>query len=194
MKIPKFFLTFLTLILVLVGWVVINYVFCNFYNPFTIGNYKLYVHPNRIYKIKYPSSWMVEESENRVCLMDFNGKESEQYKFNFAENYIIIEIESSFAVKNSFYDKKITIKINNQQVEAYLSHGGGSTFSGSSVEIRIPSKLKQYPNKYFVITIGRNWYDDDLPNFNSISPESLLDKAMPIIETFEISDGKPSKS
>ena len=74
MKIPKFFLTFLTLILVLVGWVVINYVFCNFYNPFTIGNYKLYVHPNRMYKIKYPSSWMVEESENRVCLMDFNGK------------------------------------------------------------------------------------------------------------------------
>ena len=46
----------------------------NFYNPFTIGNYKLYVHPNRMYKIKYPSSWMVEEAENRDCLMDFNGK------------------------------------------------------------------------------------------------------------------------
>ena len=177
------------LFIIFVASIIIYLSLCYFYNPFTMCKQTLYTDPNSRFQINHPSSWTMERYPERVCFSDFNGQEEDQYKLDFSENYIVVQIEPSSLAKSVVHDKKVKIQINNREVEAYLNDGGGSSFSGSSVEVRIPCNLKQYRKKDFVIFVGRSWYHDDLPNPHSISPERLLKKALPIIRSFKFRGG-----
>jgi len=175
-----------------IGWAILYFGFFYFYNPFTLGKQELYVHPGRLYQVEYPSSWKIghfQGRENEIYIKEREGEYSN--KWNYAVNSIFISHYSKEDYKQEYNSsrwlKKDIIKINKQEAEVFYELGGGSSFSSSSVHIRMPSQEKNR-DKIFVLEVDRTWCTDgwgEIANPHAISPERLLKKAWPIIESFE---------
>lgn len=174
----------------LISWAMVYLAFFYFINPFTLGGYKEYGHPNGIFKIKYPRSWKIKYlggDRSRVYICQYEGWP--RYEWNYANNAIFIDCynkadyDQKFSSLHRWHEKKL-IKIGGQEVKVFCDYGGGSSFSGSQAYIKYESN-----DKIFFVGVDREWCADgwgEVFNPNAISSERLFKKAWPIIKSFEL--------
>lgn len=185
------------ILLLLVGGMLLlpvaYFLFFYFYNPFITGDRSLYVHPAGLYRFQHPSSWRASKRQNGIIETVYFGKifdEKDRYKWNYADNSVDISrySQEGFSHKTDTAprgcEKRSELKIGNHQAEVFYCRDWGSSFSASFVLIRISTDEDLYE-----IEICRVWNDEGIINPHAISPERLLKKALPILETLKIGQG-----
>ncbi len=85
-------------------------------------------------------------------------------------------------------EKRSEINLGQYLAEVFYCRDGGSSFSASFVVIRVP-----HDEEFYEIEICRDWNDENIINPHAISPERLLKKARPLLQTLVIGKDKHVK-